>query len=192
MKRAEAVAELKSIFDVLVTDVEAIINDEEFSTNESAHRSLIRTHFAFMEGMLYQLRRIALAAAYDHPNFFSFEEVSVLLEKNFKLDQKGEIVEQKSRSGFLQTMLFSFTTYAKLHGLDFKPDKSGKGWTAMKRYVEIRNQLVHPKNTEDLYIDAEKIETSNTASSWFKVTLLKLLNDCTDADAKYIAGTPTP
>lgn len=189
MNREEAVEELKRIFDVLVGDIEAIVNVDNFSANESAHRSLIRTHFAFMEGMLYQLRRVALATAYEHPNFFSFEEISILLEKNFRLNEKGEISDIKSPGRFLPSMLFSFTTYAKLHGLSFRANKDGEGWAAMRKYVEIRNQLVHPKGMDDLDIDSEKIRISDTAAMWFKETLLKLLSECADADLKYIENS---
>lgn len=72
-----------------------------------------------------------------------------------------------------------------MHGVDFKPDKGGEGWEAMRQYVSIRNKLAHPKEASDFEIDESKIEISDKAAQWFKIHILELLNDCANADANY-------
>ena len=48
----------------------------------------------------------------------------------------------------------------------------------MKRYVKIRNALMHPKSVEDLKMSQDKIQTSDAAAEWFKVAFLSLLETC--------------
>lgn len=183
MNIEDAVSQLKQVFDVLNRDVNAIIAYENFKEDESAHRSLIRAHFAFIEGMVYQLRSVALASG-AKTGTFSAEEIAVLREETYSLNRKGELEKRDSFEKVLPMMLFSMSAYAKIHGAVFEPDTGSHGWEAMKKYVKIRNALTHPKSVDDLQVDEGKVEISGDAGDWFKDNLLNLFKVCDEADRK--------
>lgn len=190
MDGESAVAQMKEVFRVLSADINKICTYENFVNDEAAHRSLIRAHFAFIEGMVYQLRSIALASDADL-SVYSAEEISVLREKNYFLNQKGGIERQDSFERILPMMLFSMRAYAKLHRTTFSPDTGAHGWEAMRKYVKIRNALTHPKTLDDLVVNKEKTEISSAANEWFQRNLTELFRVCEEGDRAFMFQPPS-
>lgn len=184
MNRKQAVDQMKAVACILSSDIERIIQHEDFVTDEAAHRSVIRAHFAFIEGMVYQLRSVALASGADL-GIYSPDEIAVLREDAYSLDNKGKIKRRDSFEKMLPMILFSMRAYARIHGATFEPDTSVHGWEAMKKYVSIRNALAHPKTVDDLTVTEEKTKISGEATAWFQDNLKSLLDACADADKSY-------
>nr|WP_290695070.1 hypothetical protein [Halomonas sp. UBA3074] len=185
MNRELVVRELQAVFKVLSEDIEGIRLYGQEHPTDLAHRTLLRTHFSFIEGMAYQLRQVALYSASEHLGFFSPEELAILKEEKYGLNKKGEIEVQGNFQKLRPAILFSIRCYCKIHGAEFEPDTSRHGWDAIGKYQVIRNQLAHPKSTADLKITDEKLKCSQDAAEWFKGTLLAMFHACDEADAKY-------
>ena len=185
MNREDAVHELKAVYNILKNDVDEIFEYGESKNTHFAHRTMLRTHFAFIEGMVYQLRQVALASSTQKPNLFSPQEIAILKEESYELNKKGEIQSQDNFQKFLPSLLFSMKCYARIHGTEYKPNTNDHRWSDMRNYYEIRNQLIHPKSSADLNIDNEKVEISSNATNWFYNSLRELFHTCEEADKKY-------
>jgi hypothetical protein len=185
MNREYAVNQLKAVFQSLSEDIEeARAYGREKPTN-FAHRSLFRTHFAFIEGMAFQLRQVALFSVNEHPDFFAPGEMAILKEEKYFLSKKGEVDKQDNFQKLLPSILFSIRCYCRIHGAEFESNTGIQGWSSLQKYLDVRNQLMHPKSIADLEITEEKLKNCTEGAQWFKDTLLAMFDACNKADRKY-------
>lgn len=167
---------MKAVFKILTDDVEEIRQYGAKNQNDFARRALLRTHFAFIEGMVFQFQLLAIAYQKDFPSAFSHQDVSILEEKKYQLKDNGQIEARDNFQKLPAKLLFSIKAYASTCGVDFKPDTSHHGWAAFKRYLSIRNDLMHPKSVENLILDNKKLTDATEAADWFKKTVLDLFS----------------
>ena len=178
MNRKSAIIEMRAVFEVLSNDIEEIREYGKSNKSEFAERTLLRTHFAFIEGMTHQLKLVALCAASEHPSIFTSKELTVLKEEQYSLNKKGEIETKDNYQKLMPMMLFTINCYTKAHGGNYKPKTGVHGWEAMKDYLKIRNNLMHPKSTSDLKLDDNKLKISIDAAEWFKKTMQEMFDNC--------------
>ena len=186
MSRAEAVAELKATWCILSDDVDEIEELFEERGTPTLFRTLIRDSSACYEGLLYQLRQVALKSARDHPTVevFSPEEMTFLQEEKIST-VSGTMRHADAR----KRMLCTLRLYGKIHGISFAPDTSGDGWEAMTKFIKVRNRLMHPEGADDLTVDEESHQCFfERADTWFYDTTTELLKQCYSADQKYTQG----
>lgn len=184
MTREEAVKELKAVFKLLSDDVEEIRQYGQSNKSDFAHRTMFRTHFAFIEGMTFQLKQVALSFDAEHSGVFSSEEISMLKDESYSLNKKGEIKSKENFQRLLPTLLFAIKCYTRIHGAAFTPNIGHHGWEALGKYLNLRNQLMHPKSARDLEINSDKARIAIDAAAWFKATLQDMFNACNSADEK--------
>jgi hypothetical protein len=154
----------------------------QLTDSQYARRALVRTFFAAVEAVSFQLRQVTLANAAGM-DYLSPAEVMLLREQRYLLDDKGQskIVDQFLR--FPNSLLLSLQTYAKNHGATFKVDKSTSGWQALKRAVRLRHNVTHPKSLACLTVSDLDVHVLTQASPWWQGTLMSLFNACDESDA---------
>ncbi|MEJ1334484.1 MAG: hypothetical protein RPU37_00400 [Candidatus Sedimenticola sp. (ex Thyasira tokunagai)] len=182
MNRETAVNQLKETYNILAKDLDEIVAYGKDNNSDFAQRTLVRTHFALIEGMSYQLRQVALASLEPHRGMLTPGEISILREEKYLLNHKGEVEPKEIFQKPLPSMLFSMTSYAKAHGTTFAPDRGNHGWDAMKKLVRIRNGLMHPKSAAGLSLSDEDLQQVVEAAKWWKSTMLELFATCKEAD----------
>ncbi|WP_218395574.1 hypothetical protein [Alteromonas lipotrueae] len=182
MNRELAVNQMKSVFTLLSNDVEEIRVYGKENNNGFAQRTLLRTYFAFIEGMICQLRLVAIATAKDYPDLFSNKEVILLKEERYQLSPKGKLETKANFQKNLPMLLFTINCYTRIHSPDFTVKTDERGWEALNDYSRIRNNLMHPKSLNDLELDGSSLKTSTEAAKWFKSTLLDMFAVCAKAE----------
>lgn len=164
----ESAAELKRVYAILSADLEESRRYGQSNPTAFAHRTLIRTFFALVEGLSYQLRRYALTYADHDASLLSPQEID-------------KLKEVKSFLPTLQGVIFSIRCFAKVHHAQFEPDCDCAGWQAMQTTVEIRNALTHPKSIAGLEVQESQIEIEEQAAVWWKNTVTQMLESCREA-----------
>jgi hypothetical protein len=182
-ERRQAVDELKKTFKILAEDVEESRAYGEHNPTPFAHRTLLRTHFALIEGMTYCFRQVALAAA--KYGLFSPAEIALLKEENYHLNKKGQVATRNNWQQLLPSIIFSMRCYGRVHGAPFEPDIGDNGWACMHQYKKLRDRLTHPKSSADLQLSDRDLEIAMKAATWFKSTVQTLLETCDKADEHY-------
>jgi len=182
MDRAEAVKELKETFSILHGDVEEVISLHGDEMEAFHVRMMIRTYSALIEGLLYQMRQVAINSEKEDHAVFSSEERIMLNEKSLSLNKKGEIEEKDNFERTLPMLLFTFKQYAKIHGGEFSPDTEGNGWKCMKQFIAIRNRIVHPKSKDYLVLSKTEWRDINIGIDWFNLTVKNLFAETDKAD----------
>jgi len=184
MNREAAVIEMKAVFKVLSDDIEEIREYGKSNKSEFAERTLLRTHFAFIEGMTHQLKLVALCAASECPSIFTLKELTILKEEQYSLNKKGGIETKDNYQKLMPMILFTINCYTKAHGGNYTPKTGEHGWESMKNYLTIRNNLMHPKSISDLTLDYNKLKTSIEAAGWFKKTIQDMFDNCSVSNAE--------
>ena len=186
MNRAVAVNELKRVFVVLVNDLEKSLALGRKDPTQFSHRTLIRTYFAYLEGLAFQLRQVTLASL-QGTDLLSPGELALLKEERFHLDHRGQPETKENFQQVLPNLLFSIRCYVKNHGATYQPDISNHGWECVKKAVEVRDRLTHPKSAEGLEVTDADLPVFNKGAAWWKKTLIEMFAACGEAD-EFIRG----
>lgn len=171
--RSDALDKLKHTYAVLSSDLAAAVTLANELDNQFARRTLVRTLFAFIEGMTHQLASVAIASAPLELGIFSADELAILRD------------EQGHRQRFRDRIKTVLRLYARIHGATFEPEMDA-GWTALCKANDLRDRLTHPKGAASLQVSKEDCRnTIAAASQWYQVTVAALLKTCEAADAHY-------
>lgn len=181
MKRADALAQLKATWAILDADLAAAVEYGRVDNTPYAQRALVRTFFAAVEGLSYQMRQVTLASLAG-TGLVSEQETQLLREVRRYIDEKGREKETTAFLKFPESLLFSLSIYAKNHGATFEVNKSEAGWSALQHAAKVRNNVTHPKTPESLTLSNDDLQALMDASRWWQATLLRLFKTCGDAD----------
>lgn len=180
--REVAVDELKQIYRVLFDDVIAAGAASAGSPSDAATRTFVRTFFAYVEGVLYGLRRVAA---------ISLEGTDILTEKNAdKLKEQkrialdaGDVQLVEKFYPLADSLRFVLRCYGASYGLRYEPS-SGVEWQSMLAAIEIRDRLMHPKSVASLAVTPAEITSIYQARTWWSDSVRELLTACDEEDTR--------
>lgn len=164
--------------------------DDCTALNQRDRRNLIRSIFAFFEGVSYWLKVVAAASA-DAGGFGTLTEDEAALciesdQKSLTLTDKGELSVRidtpKLRT--LPNVRFAFRIFAKAHNIPFALDAGSRGWQAITETNKVRDRLMHPRDPNKLNVDNDEIKTAAEAFNWFHEQANKMLHDGAEAIKK--------
>jgi hypothetical protein len=158
----ERMAEIMKVLDSDVQKAGKLLNTEH---SPYARRTFIRTLFAKLEGLTFQLKQIALERENEGFVSFSSEERSKLHED----------------TGFIRTpenIRFSFQSLARAYGSDFEADYGNHRWAFLRKAVAIRNSITHPKILDDLEISDSDLETLRQGMQWYHDNISEVMRQC--------------
>lgn len=188
MDRTTAVQQLKDVYRILSSDMDAAVAHRGASPSPFADRTLVRTFFSLVEGLTFQLRQVTLSTLEPHHGRLTTAELSLLREERYFLNKKGETESGENYQRVLPNLLFTIRCYPKNHGASFTPDISHHGWHAMQHAVAVRNQITHPKSVADLTLTAQDLQHLVDASKWWTKTIFAMLDACDEADNYWSAN----
>jgi hypothetical protein len=129
-------------------------------------RMLIRSLFATIEGVVYCMKQIAVAAnRSDGP--LTLDELLICKEIAFGLKANGEVDGSSMRPKFEPNLKFAFAVLAKAFHQAFELDTNGVGWNRLVQSVKVRNRLAHPKRSSDLELTDDELRHAIEAYQWF-------------------------
>ncbi len=130
-------------------------------------RVYARTLVASFEGLLFNLRQVALTIGPLRGVEFSRDELALLREERHSLDSRGR---PRTRTQFLRLdagLRFSMSMFARAHTKEFEADCEGQGWEDYKKAIEIRNRISHPKFVAEIEISSEEMNAMFRGGGWF-------------------------
>jgi hypothetical protein len=144
--------------DVAKARAAMVSNDTQF-----ARRQFVRATFAKLEGFTSALKQLCLRSS---TTTYSPEEIALLREETFTLDDKGEPRVTASHLKLAANIQFAFRMYARFCDLRFSLHTSECEWSDLKLAMAVRNRLMHPKKPEDLTVSEPEVEAASRASAW--------------------------
>ena len=152
---------------VLVKDVALafgdVVGDE---VPDAARRALIRTAFAAIEGILWQLKTGLADRATITPRMFTAGEESLLFEETYEVDDDGEIRILQRFIPLLRNIRVTVRILQRVRP-GYTPDFSNHGWAAFRKSLAVRNRLTHPKSYNDLQVSDDELTNALAAFHWF-------------------------
>jgi len=182
MNRADAVHELKSTFSILDADINEIKKNADGNTKGFHVRASIRAYSALIEGLLFQMRHLALSSESKNTSVYNLSEKLILSEKAYRLNTKGEVEEKESFESLKNMVLFTLKQFPKIHGANFEPNTGDHRWEMFGVFIKIRNRVVHPKSKSDLELTHEEWEKVNVGIDWFYDNVKLMFGECSKAD----------
>lgn len=160
---------------VLVGDVVAANARLEADDTQVHRRELIRTTFAAIEGLHWQLKRDVLRHAEVVTNL-SAHEYAALVEETYSVDEKG-IVTSQPRFLPLPTAIRLVVTIVQRYRPEYQLDYQHVGWSNLRAAVEVRNRLVHPKTLEELLVSNREVSQALSAFNWLLALVIEVLRE---------------
>ena len=160
----EAIEELKNLIDCFGDDVDRCAKelDNWLEPQEQVFwfRMYVRSVFALIEGVTYQMKQIAYGAHDIIGVDFSDEEINLLREKSFLK--------------FRLNIRFTFKAVARVYYSDYELPIKSREWQLLLKATEIRNRLMHPKKADDFIITRDEVEMIHVSSEWLFSCLVEL------------------
>jgi hypothetical protein len=141
--------------------------------NPFRRRAFVRATFAFVEGTVHVMKRIALAMGEAGEIEFSNAELAVLREEHYELGS-GKAQTRKMKVRTLDNVRFAVDSFARAHKLNAYLKVDGPGWQTVQAGLRIRHRLLHPKSSKDLEVSDEEVEIVNAAGKWFQDAVIEL------------------
>jgi hypothetical protein len=176
----EAVYDLSELFDLLKQDVAELHKfGSHNETGQPWRRSSYRAVFSWIEGVVYQMKQIAMCTQGGfYQAKLSRAEIAFLQEESYFLDEKGKVVTKSNNFAEINKNLrFAYAKLAEGFNISTELEIDRQGWQQFKRAIEIRNRLTHPKNITDLFVTDEHMGFLLDTMSWFDTQISKLIAD---------------
>jgi len=184
-------AEVTDLFEsIAIADLEGGLQVHLDQVSRIKARMLIRSIFASIEGIVYGMKQLALAAFRpDGP--LTFDELIICKGISLRLKNNGDVDRSAMRLEFGPNLKFSFMVLAKAFHQKFEldTDKTCLGWNRLVESVKVRNRLAHPKRPSDLELTDEEIGHAIEAYQWFNEqvsTLLEMFSKDIEKTGNYL------
>jgi hypothetical protein len=180
--------------DISVTD--ALIEDIDFcvkliqnnQSNQSLRRIYCRSVSAAVEGSLNYAKSSTRRFNESHLRPFStilqnldvshdiilfkdivpVEEINLLLDVGTSVNQQGQVRKGTNFINFEPNFKFTFNMIDRVYGMTCSPDyKTELGWAALRKSVDVRNRITHPKANVSHDISDDELKTIVAAHDWF-------------------------
>jgi hypothetical protein len=171
----EAIHDLDRTYDALIDDVKHTVNAVRASRIGAHRRHYVRSVFAFVEGFVFQMKQVAVAAHKDGFVQFTSGDLALLVEVSYDLDDRGEVRRRPANLPFANNARFGLTAFGRALAPGYSISFSDSGWETLRRAAKVRNRITHPKSVDDLTIADEELRMVGEAHRWFAGTARSIL-----------------
>lgn len=139
-------------------------------------RQLIRTVFAYIEGVTFSVKVTAVAHCMQRGIEILPQERYIAVEVDYELNEKGEVVERPARTKLPSNIRFAFMLSEKAHELPPQFDASAEWWFCLRESIKVRDRLMHPRMPGDLDVSPEELIKALKAKNGFDRVLHCYIN----------------
>ena len=195
-KKYHVLTILPETYGILLSDLHKVIEELQKNRSDYNRRQFIRTFGTFIDGVIFQYKVATLeldreifstlfqltssdalsAPMLSYESRLTPEEKIILEEIAIEVSPSGNL-ERKSRfMNFEKSLRFTVKSFLKVIGSNFDPNYANYRWGSLKRTVQVRNRLTHPKKPEDLQITEKELKDADEAVNWFAELIRDLLD----------------
>lgn len=158
----------RSFLSILIGDV--IVASDLLRTNDTAaeRRNLVRSTLAGIEGLVW-IARESVRDSLETLDELTPLASMALREQTYMIANNGDIIEQ-IRFVTLPAMIQLVCRQAARIVPDLNVRFDSVGWSQLKKAIEIRNRVTHPKSLEDLTITESDLAILSSGFSWVAAT----------------------
>jgi hypothetical protein len=153
------------IMRVLHGDVQRAMELYTAERSPYARRTYIRTFFAMIDGLTFQLKQVALER--EREGFVSFSP-----------SERDQLLEDTKFVRAPDNIRLSLECLARAYGTHFRPAYGNHRWASLKRAIGIRHGVTHPKKLEDLDISDAELKILMEGGQRYRDNLSELFRQC--------------
>jgi hypothetical protein len=175
---AKDMESLWSMNDILREDLHTLLdvfNDDR--SNQVLRRSLVRASWAYVEGLVFGVKRMTLTAVDLGAVEVTRKERRFLTEERFDVSVDGEVNVRGNREGAVENIKRTFKLAAKYFALNWVPQFDESDLERISTSIQLRNRIVHPQSAAGLVIADAELEGHNDAFEWFSTMFKEFFED---------------
>ena len=163
----------ESLTHVLINDVVSALQRMREADTPTHRREFVRAVVTAIEGLHWSLKDNLLWQSRRH---LSLHEQAAMLDQSYFVDDKGKVHTQP-RFLPLTTAIRLVIDVIKRLRPEYTIDLSHPGWEGLKRTIEVRNRLVHPKRLEEFSVTDAEVDAAGRAFYWFLALNIEVLHE---------------
>jgi hypothetical protein len=136
-------------------------------------RQLIRAIFAYIEAVTFSMKAWSAGYCLEKGINITPQERYFATDTEYELNDRGEVVETKSRIPLAHNIRFALALQRRAHGIKESFDASVEWWSCLKNAIRVRDRLTHPKLPGDLDVSGEDILDALKAKAGFEEEALR-------------------
>lgn len=146
----------------------------------SSRRAVVRTIFYTIEVCTHVLKQYLLFGAEKGIYILDNAEIAALREESYRVNQKGEVISQALRISTRDNFRFAVRLLERLVEESLDVEFNHPGWSDLKKAVDIRNRLTHPRALEELLVSDEEFHAVKNAWKWYSPAFRRCLKIVAD------------
>jgi len=170
--------EIAELFQLLFDDTFYFKEQLKSEDNQFMRRAYVRSVFAAIEGNNFNMKQTAFEVSRRSGADFSEEEIGLLKEESYELNDKGEAYAQAKFIQLPKNVRFAFKAYAHAFQIDYELKVDDSGWMNFKEALELRHRLTHPKTVADINVTDADLAKVKGAEEWYARSVFDLFVKC--------------
>jgi hypothetical protein len=170
---------------VLVGDVVDAMERCSESDTQLNRRNLVRAAFSAIEGLLWQLKQDVARNARKFSTPMSVLERAAMDEQTYRVDNKG-VVSAQPKFLPIATSIRLVVRIVSRYRSGYEVDFAHAGWGRLRRAVEVRHRIVHPKNKRDVTVSDNDVADCIGGFYWFLALVIEVLRESVDEIKSHI------
>lgn len=156
------------VFDVLHRDIESLLAAYRHDwISQPLRRLFVRACWSMIEGEVFCMKQFTLRACELGGKSLSAEEYVFLSEIRVVVGASGgaklKHVHVDTLSNLKQTLKIATSKFE----LDWNPNFGTQSWEKLRRSLELRDRITHPKIADELTISDNELDIHKDAFAWF-------------------------
>jgi hypothetical protein len=141
-------------------------------------RNAIRALAAAVDGIVFSLKRLAVATTAVAESNLDADEIEFLTEESAQAGKKARL------PGFRDNFKRTFKLFAKVYQTPCATDFGQQGFEALCQTFELRHRVMHPKFSGMFQIKDDETRRAGDAIAWLSFEIQRLLGDCEKSAGK--------
>lgn len=159
----------KTFLQELTSDIEYLLQLlAEDPDSQTLRRSAIRSIFANIEGIVWELKSDIIPSIADGPrgNTLSPSEALAIRDLSYSVDDTGTIKKRVNYIPLKNSVRLVARIMEKIDST-FTVEFSDSNWSDLLSSIDTRHRLTHPKTIDDLLVKDIEIDMAKRSYLWF-------------------------
>lgn len=162
------------VSNLLSKDITSLVDAyQDDWSSQPFRRMFVRACWALIEGEVFCLKQFTLRACELGGKSLASTERKLLSEVLMLGDDSGRIKRKDVRGSTHENLKKTLKIATSKFELGWTPDFGNQGWTLLRRSLDLRHRITHPKITADLIISDGELDIHRSGFAWFLETVLK-------------------
>ena len=142
-------------------------------SSQPFRRMFVRACWALIEGEVFRLKQLTLLACDLGGKSLAPDDHVFLSEVQMLGDDNGVVKRKPAYESTLENLKRTLKITSSKFELGWSPAFDNQGWEQLRRSLDLRDRITHPKFAAELTISDDELDLHRKGFEWFLETILK-------------------